>query len=247
VRAVIALGGNALLEHSDPSDAAIEQRHARAAAEAIAPFAADNEVLVCHGNGPQVGTLAAESSDDVTLARPFPLDALGAQTQGMIGYWLAQALADAGVGRPVAVVVTQTVIDPADPAFANPTKFIGRGYDRARAKGVAEQYGWSVAADGDAWRRVVASPRPREIIELAVIRRLLGTGARWSSAEVGVEPRWCVGGALYTGLRPSSTRTSSPPSSPRSATRTAWRSSPMSPPWSATSALRGRPHSAAST
>jgi carbamate kinase len=177
VRAVIALGGNALLERTDPPDAEIQQRHVRVAAQAIAPFAADSEILICHGNGPQIGVLAAESSADVTLANPFPLDALGAQTQGMIGYWLAQELANSGVSRPIAVVVTQTVVDAADPAFSAPTKFIGRPYTETQARMVAAQHGWSVAADGDAWRRVVPSPEPREIVELAVIQHLLRMGA----------------------------------------------------------------------
>jgi carbamate kinase len=100
----------------------------------------------------------------------------------MIGYWLAEALADAGVGGPVAVVVTRTVVDGADPAFAAPTKFIGRGYDQARAHALAQRYGWSVAPDGDTWRRVVPSPRPLEIVEMAVIRRLLGMGALVTAA-----------------------------------------------------------------
>jgi carbamate kinase len=176
VRAVIALGGNALLQRSDRPDAQIEQEHVRRAALAIAPLAADHQLIVCHGNGPQIGILATESSDDQDLSRPFPLDVLGAQTQGMIGYWLAQELYNAGVRVPIAVVVTRTVVDAADPAFAVPTKFIGRTYSRELAERLARERGWSVAADGALWRRVVASPEPRGVIELPTINQLLDLG-----------------------------------------------------------------------
>ena len=96
MRIVIALGGNALLQRNERPDAEVEQRHVRQAAVAIAPLAADHQLIVCHGNGPQIGILATESAADTALSRPFPLDVLGAQTQGMIGYWLAQELTNAG-------------------------------------------------------------------------------------------------------------------------------------------------------
>ena len=177
MRIVIALGGNALLARGEKPDAGIQLAHVRVAAGAIAPLAAEHDVLICHGNGPQVGMLALESETDRALTRPYPLDDLVAQTQGMIGYWLAQALRNAGVRNPVVGVVTQTLVDPADPAFASPTKFVGPGYTRDRAQGLADEHGWTIAADGDRWRRVVASPEPQRIVEQDSITALLGTGA----------------------------------------------------------------------
>jgi len=177
MRIVVALGGNALLERGEKPDAIIQQRHVRRAARALAPLAAEHELIICHGNGPQVGLLAVESEADASLSRPYPLDALGAQTQGMIGYWLAQELTNAGVARPVVVIVTQTVVDSADPAFANPTKFIGPVYSEHRARRLAAKHGWYLAADGPAWRRVVPSPQPQRIVEQASVRQLLAMRA----------------------------------------------------------------------
>jgi len=177
MRIVVALGGNALLQRGDKPDAGVQLIHVRAAAQALAPLASDHDLLICHGNGPQVGMLALESASDATLARPYPLDDLVAQTQGMIGYWLVQSLRNAGVGKPVLSLVTQTQVDPADLAFTDPSKFVGPGYSRERAQKLANQYGWSVAADGDRWRRTVASPQPQRVVEQASITRLLDTGA----------------------------------------------------------------------
>jgi carbamate kinase len=134
-------------------------------------------VVLCHGNGPQVGVLAAESTTDANLARPYPLDALGAQTQGMIGYWLSRELAAAGAAKAVAVLVTQTVVDPNDPAFASPSKFIGPTWPEQQATDLAHRYGWQVAPDGAGWRRVVASPQPRAVLELPLVTQLLDGGA----------------------------------------------------------------------
>jgi carbamate kinase len=177
MRIVIALGGNALLARGDKPDAAIQLAHLRTAAEAIAPLAASHDVLICHGNGPQVGLLSLESETDHTLTRPYPLDDLVAQTQGMIGYWLAQALRNAGVRKPVLGLVTQTVVDSVDPAFASPTKFVGPGYPRDQAEELAGQHGWTVAVDNGRWRRVVASPEPIRIIEQDSITRLMDAGS----------------------------------------------------------------------
>ncbi|WNV84793.1 carbamate kinase [Umezawaea sp. Da 62-37] len=176
MRIVIALGGNALLARGEKPDAAIQLHHVRAAAEALAPLAVDHELVICHGNGPQVGLLALESQADVSLSRPYPLDVLGAQTQGMIGYWLAQSLRNAGVHRPVLAVVTQTVVDAADPAFATPTKFVGPVYPQGEARRLAEAHGWTIAADGALWRRVVASPEPLRLVESDSIARLVDAG-----------------------------------------------------------------------
>lgn len=176
MRIVIALGGNALLARGEKPDAAIQLRHVRAAAEALAPLAVDHELVICHGNGPQVGLLALESQTDTSLSRPYPLDVLGAQTQGMIGYWLAQSLRNAGVRRPVLAVVTQTVVDAADPAFSSPAKFVGPVYPEAEARRLAAAHGWRIAADGVHWRRVVASPEPLRLVEADSIARLVDAG-----------------------------------------------------------------------
>jgi len=177
MRIVIALGGNALLARGDKPDAAIQLAHLQTAAEAIAPLAAQHDVLICHGNGPQIGMLSLESETDHALTRPYPLDDLVAQTQGMIGYWLAQALCNAGVKKPVLGLITQTLVDAADPAFAAPTKFVGPFYLRDRAELLAHRHGWSIAADNGRWRRVVASPEPLRIIEQDSITRLLDAGS----------------------------------------------------------------------
>jgi carbamate kinase len=176
MRVVVALGGNALLERDERPDAVIQRRHVAAAAAALAPLAAEHQLVLCHGNGPQVGVLALESSNDPALTRPYPLDVLVAQTQGMIGYWLVQELRDAGVAQPAVCVLSQTVVDDSDPAFRNPTKFIGASYDKDSAQSLAARFGWTVAADGPRWRRVVASPRPLGLVEISTVRGLVDAG-----------------------------------------------------------------------
>ena len=177
MRIVVALGGNALLQRGDKLDAGVQLVHVRAAAQALAPIANEHDLLICHGNGPQVGMLALESASDVTLTHPYPLDDLVAQTQGMIGYWLTQSLRNAGVSKPILSLITQTQVDPSDPAFAAPSKFVGPGYSQEQAHKLAKQHGWTVAADGKRWRRVVASPQPQRVVEQASITGLLDTGA----------------------------------------------------------------------
>jgi carbamate kinase len=177
LRIVVALGGNALLQRGDKPDAGVQLVHVRAAAQALAPLAVEHELMICHGDGPQVGMLALESASDSSLTRPYPLDDLVAQTQGMIGYWLIQSLRNAGVSKPILSLITQTQVDPDDPAFADPSKFVGPGYTHEQAEKLANQHGWNIAADGDRWRRVVASPQPQRIIEQDSITGLLDTGA----------------------------------------------------------------------
>jgi carbamate kinase len=177
VRIVIALGGNALLERGEAPDAEIQEGHVRAAVKALAPLAADHEVVVTYGDGPQIGMLALESADDHVLSHPYPLDVLGAQAQGMIGYWLLQSLENALPGRDVASLISQTLVSAADPAFAAPTKFVGAGYSEAQADELAAARGWVCKQDGQVWRRVVASPAPLRIVETRLIRRLLESGA----------------------------------------------------------------------
>lgn len=176
MRVVVAIGGNALLERGEPLEACIQLAHIQKAAHALAPLAMEHELILCHGNGPQVGLLAQESAADRSLGRPYPLDALGAQTQGMIGYWLTQSLRNAGVTKPVLAVVTQTVVDPADPAFTAPAKFVGPVYPYGTAQQLADLRGWTIAADGEQWRRVVPSPVPRRLVEQDSIAALVAAG-----------------------------------------------------------------------
>ena len=176
MRVVVALGGNALLERGEPPDAVIQRRHVRQAAAALAPLTAGHQLVLCHGNGPQVGVLALESQSDLTLSRPYPLDVLVAQTQGMIGYWLVQELHNAGIAQPAACVLSQAVVDASDPAFGHPAKFIGAGYREDEARALAARLGWTIAADGPRWRRVVASPRPLGLVETETIRSLVDAG-----------------------------------------------------------------------
>jgi carbamate kinase len=177
VRVVVALGGNALLERDERPDAVIQRRHVRQAAAALAPLAAGHQLVLCHGNGPQVGVLALESQADTSLSQPYPLDVLVAQTQGMIGYWLVQELRNAGVAQQAVCVLSQTVVDRSDPAFGHPTKFIGASYGQDEARALAARLGWAIAADGPRWRRVVASPRPLELVEIETVRSLADAGA----------------------------------------------------------------------
>ncbi len=176
MRIVVALGGNALLARGERPDDDVQRHHVKVAVAALVPLAADHELIVTHGNGPQVGVLAIESAADRGLSHPYPLDSLGAETQGLIGYWLVQELDNQLPERDAVAVVTQTLVNPLDPAFERPTKFVGPVYDADESARIAAERGWDVAADGDRWRRVVASPEPLEIVEIGTIRRLLESG-----------------------------------------------------------------------
>ncbi|MFP5219201.1 MAG: carbamate kinase [Actinomycetes bacterium] len=177
MRIVAALGGNALLRRGQKPDAAVQAANVQRAVAALAPLAHEHELVVTHGNGPQVGVLALQSASDPHLTTPYPFDVLGAQTQGMIGYWLLQSLQNSLPGRQVAAIINQTLVAASDPAFDNPSKPIGEVYDEATAKRLAEERGWVVKPDGDGWRRVVGSPRPQRVVETRLIRLLLGSGA----------------------------------------------------------------------
>jgi carbamate kinase len=176
VRLVVALGGNALLERGEVPDVEIQEKHVVAAVEALAPLARHHDLLITHGNGPQVGLLALESSRDPALPHPYPFDVLGAQTQGMIGYFLLQAFENALPDQEVVSLVGQTLVDPADAAFAHPTKFVGPVYTRAEGRRMAERHGWEMRPDGCAWR-VVPSPEPLRPIEMTTIKMLVESGA----------------------------------------------------------------------
>jgi carbamate kinase len=207
VRVVAALGGNALLERGEKPDADIQEHHVRQAVAALAPLARSQDLVVTHGNGPQVGMLALESASDPALTRPYSLDVLGAQTQGMIGYWLARALRGAAAGKPAGCLVSQTRVDPDDPAFAHPTKFVGPVYQEKQARDLAAERGWVVRRDGASWRRVVPSPEPLELVELPLIRVLLDSGALVVCAGGGGIPVVADASGALRGPKPSWTRT----------------------------------------
>ncbi|MFJ1566516.1 carbamate kinase [Streptomyces erythrochromogenes] len=177
MRVVIALGGNALLHRTERPDAAPQLANVHKAVAALAPLADRHELVITHGNGPQVGILALESAADSSLSSPYPLDVLGAETQGMIGYWLLQSLQNALPGRQVCALLNQTLVSASDPAFADPEKFVGPVYERADAERLAAERGWAVKPDGEHWRRVVPSPAPRRVVETSLIRLLLDSGA----------------------------------------------------------------------
>lgn len=174
---VTALGGNALLERGEPLTAETQRANVRHAAEALAGIVrAGHDLVITHGNGPQVGLLALQGAA-YKPDEAYPLDVLGAETEGMIGYMIEQELENIlDHDRPVATLLTQVVVDGHDPAFARPTKFVGPVYDRDEAETRAQAVGWSIAPDGDKWRRVVPSPRPVEIPDLRVLQLLLDQG-----------------------------------------------------------------------
>jgi carbamate kinase len=177
MRIVIALGGNALLRRSDPMTTEVQRRNVRIAARAIAPLAAEHSIVVVHGNGPQVGLLSLQA-ESYTGAEPYPLDVLDAGTQGMIGYLIQQELRSLLPPQSqVATLLTMVVVDPDDPAFASPTKFVGPVYAKDAAEALAALKGWTFRQDGTAWRRVVPSPQPRQILEIQPITWLLERGA----------------------------------------------------------------------
>ena len=174
MRLVVALGGNALLRRGEQLDAETQRRNVEVAVTALAELATEHELIVTHGNGPQVGLLALQAAA-YTATSPYPLDILGAESEGMIGYLLEQGLGNA-LGVPVATLLTQVLVAPDDPAFTHPTKPIGPIYSREEADALAEARGWAIAPDGDHWRRVVPSPDPLQIVELAAIRLLVEAG-----------------------------------------------------------------------
>ncbi|MDH6514804.1 carbamate kinase [Streptomyces sp. SAI-208] len=176
MRIVVALGGNALLRRGERPDADVQTANIDRVATAVAALAIDHEVVLTHGNGPQIGLLAVESATDPALSAPYPLDLLGAQTQGMIGSLLLRALYDTLPGHRIAALVTHTLVRAGDPAFLRPTKFVGQTYSREAAGRLARRHGWRVAEDTTGWRRVVASPAPVGVVETDTIHELLSGG-----------------------------------------------------------------------
>ena len=173
---VMALGGNAILQRGQPLEAHVQRENIRKAAKSIAAVARHHQVVLTHGNGPQVGLLALmnEAYEEVNN---YPLDVLGAQTQGMIGFMFEQELRNEMPGRKVCTVSTQTLIDPSDPAFENPDKFVGPVYTYEEAHAIQDANPtWVIKADGNHFRRVVPSPHPVEILELPSLRHIVASG-----------------------------------------------------------------------
>ena len=176
MRVVVALGGNALLRRGEPMTAENQRANVRRAAEALAPVAQEHQLVISHGNGPQVGLLALQAAAGLDV-ESFPLDVLGAETEGMIGYMIEQELGNLlPFEVPFATLLTMVEVDPHDPAFQNPTKPIGAVYTEEEARRLAKERGWTVAKDGENWRRVVASPLPKRIFEIRPVRWLLEKG-----------------------------------------------------------------------
>ncbi|ECY9060230.1 carbamate kinase [Salmonella enterica] len=169
---VVALGGNAQLKRGEPLEADIQRKNIELAARTIAQLTRQWRVVLVHGNGPQVGLLALQNSAYANVT-PYPLDILGAESQGMIGYMLQQALKNHLPEREISVLLTQVEVDANDPAFLNPTKYIGPIYDEAQARALQAEKGWVFKTDGNAFRRVVPSPQPKRIVENDAIRALI--------------------------------------------------------------------------
>jgi carbamate kinase len=176
MRLVVALGGNALLRRGTPMTVDNQRASVATACAALAPVALEHELVVSHGNGPQVGLLALQAAA-YDQASAYPFDVLGAQTEGMIGYLIEQELGNLlPFDKPLATLLSMVEVDPADPAFADPTKFVGPAYPEAEARRLADKHGWVVKPDGERWRRVVPSPQPRRIFQLRPVQWLLAQG-----------------------------------------------------------------------
>jgi carbamate kinase len=176
MKVVVALGGNALLKRGEPLEAEVQRRNVARAATSIAAIARTHKVVVTHGNGPQVGLLALQAAS-YSQVSPYPLDMLGAETEGMIGYMIERELRSLLPQHQIVTLLTQIEVTMNDPAFKHPTKPIGPLFDRAQAQHLEKERGWTMAADGPGWRRVVSSPEPIRILELNTIRLLVAAGA----------------------------------------------------------------------
>ena len=197
MRIVVALGGNALQRRGEPMTVEGQRHNIAVACKPLAPVAEEHELVVSHGNGPQVGLLALQAAA-YDEASAYPFDVLGAQTEGMIGYLIEQELGNLlPPEKPLATVLTMTQVDPDDPAFASPTKFVGPVYPEDTAREIAERRGWVFRQDGAMWRRVVPSPEPKRIVEIRPVEWLLDQGC------VVI----CAGGGGIPTMYPSGTRT----------------------------------------
>ena len=198
MRIVVALGGNALLKRGEPMTAEVQRRNVRVAAEAMAPIAKEHQLVISHGNGPQVGLLALQGA----AYRPeeaYPLDVLGAETEGMIGYMIEQELGNLlPFEVPFATLLTMVEVDGNDTAFKDPTKFVGPVYEKPEADRIKAEKGWVFKQDGAKWRRVVPSPLPKRIFEIRPIKWLLEQGTIVTCAG---------GGGIPTMYKPGADRT----------------------------------------
>lgn len=198
MRILVALGGNALLKRGEPMTAEVQRANVRTAARSLAPLAADHQLVLSHGNGPQVGLLALQAAAYKDV-EPYPLDVLGAQTEGMIGYLIEQELGNLLPPEvPFATLLTMIEVDADDPAFDDPTKFVGPIYSDEEAATLATDKGWTFRRDGDHLRRVVPSPQPKRIFEIRPIKWLL---------EHGVLVICAGGGGIPTAWVPGRDRT----------------------------------------
>jgi carbamate kinase len=176
MRILVALGGNALLRRGEPLTAENQRRNIRIAAETLAPLGREHQLVVSHGNGPQVGLLALQAAA-YSKAELYPLDVLGAETEGMIGYMIEQELGNIlPFEQPFATLLSMTEVDPADPAWGKPDKPIGPVYAKEEAERLAAERGWAMARDGAGFRRVVPSPKPKRIFQIRPVRWLLEKG-----------------------------------------------------------------------
>lgn len=176
MRIVVALGGNALLKRGEPMTAQNQSANIRLAAEQLAKVKPKNELIISHGNGPQVGLLALQHAAyyaQDNKIEPYPLDVLVSQTVGMIGYMLQQELTNLLPATPTQTLVTQVIVDEHDPAFSKPSKPIGQVYTQAEAEKLAAEKGWTVMPDGQYYRRAVPSPKPQDVTGINAVKALL--------------------------------------------------------------------------
>jgi carbamate kinase len=200
MRILVALGGNALLRRGEEMTAENQRRNVRLAAEALAPLARDHELVITHGNGPQVGMLALQS-DAYSQASAYPLDVLGAQTEGMIGYMIEQELGNIlPFEQPFATILSMVEVDPDDPAWEHPTKPIGPVYTEEESRRLAAEKGWTMAPDGDGFRRVVPSPQPKRIFQVRPVKWLLEKGCIVICAGGGGIPTMYAPGRQLRGV-----------------------------------------------
>ena len=176
MRIVVALGGNALLKRGEPMNADVQRANVKIAAQALAPVAVKHQLVISHGNGPQVGLLALQGAA-YRAVEAYPLDVLGAETEGMIGYMIEQELGNLlPFEVPFATLLTMVEVNADDPGFKNPTKFVGPIYEKPEADRIAAEKGWLFKPDGPKWRRVVPSPVPQRIFEIRPVKWLLDHG-----------------------------------------------------------------------
>ena len=200
MRILVALGGNALLRRGEPMTAEAQRANVRVAANALAAIQPGNQLIITHGNGPQVGLLALQGAA-YNPSELYPLDVLGAETEGMIGYMIEQELGNLlPFEVPFATMLTMVEVDRADPAFSDPTKFVGPVYDEAEAQKLKAEKGWAMKMDGDKWRRVVPSPRPKRIFEMRPIKWLLEKGTVVIAAGGGGIPTAYEPGRKLSGV-----------------------------------------------